>query len=105
MRRFLAVAVFAVSLRAQTLDMKTLRTFDLPENVWPTYNGDYSGRRYFNFDQIRKDNVDLLKIDWMYRISGVGPQRGVGSPSIKSTPLLVDGIAYFTIPNHVFAIN
>ena len=41
----------------------------------------------------------------MYRISGIGPQRGVGNPTIKSTPLLVNGILYFTIPDHVFAVN
>ncbi len=41
----------------------------------------------------------------MYRITSVGPQRGVGGPTIKSTPLLVNGILYFTIPDHIFAIN
>ncbi len=100
----LAAAGWGV-LQAQTLDMKTLRLYDMPENTYPTYNGDYSGRRYFGYDQIRKDNVNQLKIDWMYRITGIGPQRGVGAPSIKSTPLLVDGVLYFTIPDHVFAIN
>ena len=40
----------------------------------------------------------------MYR-TNVGPQRGVGIPEIKSTPLLVGGILYFTIPNHVWAVD
>ena len=56
-------------------------------------------------DQISQSTIDLLKIEWMYRITSVGPQRGVGGPSIKSTPLLVNGIIYFTIPDHIFAIN
>lgn len=103
--RLIAVAAAAYVLQAQTLDMNALRLYDMPENTFPTYNGDYSGRRYFAYDQIRKDNVNQLKIDWMYRITGIGPQRGVGAPSIKSTPLLVDGVAYVTIPDHVFAIN
>ena len=103
--RLIALAAAGWVLQAQTLDMKSLRLYDTPENTFPTYNGDYSGRRYFGYDQIRKDNVSQLKIDWMYRITGIGPQRGVGAPSIKSTPLLVDGVAYFTIPDHVFAIN
>jgi alcohol dehydrogenase (cytochrome c) len=95
----------AVGLQAQTLDPAALKMFHQPKDTWPTYNGDYSGRRFSDLDQINQGTVDLLKIEWMYRIQGVGPQRGVGNPTIKSTPLLVDGILYFTIPDHVFAVN
>ena len=75
------------------------------DTSWPTYNGDYSGRRFSELTQINQSNLDRLKIDWMYRITGIGPQRGVGNPTIKSTPLMVDGVLYFTIPDHVFALN
>jgi acido-empty-quinoprotein group A len=102
---FLYPAVAAGLLCAQTLDPRSLRLFNQPPDTWPTYNGDYSGRRYSELKQIDKSNVDLLKIEWIYRITGIGPQRGVGNPTIKSTPLLVDGILYFTIPDHVFAVN
>ncbi len=105
--RSLLFACILVSglLHGQGLDMKGLTLFDQPKDVWPTYNGDYSGRRFSSLDQIRQSNVDLLKIEWIYRINGIGPQRGVGNPTIKSTPLLASGILYFTIPDHVFAIN
>ena len=33
-------------LPAQGLDPKTLTLFNRPKDVWPTYNGDYSGRRF-----------------------------------------------------------
>jgi acido-empty-quinoprotein group A len=102
---FLYPAVAAVLLCGQTLDPRSLRLFNQPADTWPTYNGDYSGRRYSELKQINKSNVDMLKIEWIYRITGIGPQRGVGNPTIKSTPLLVDGILYFTIPDHVFAVN
>jgi len=92
-------------LRAQGLDPASLTLFNRPADVWPTYNGDYSGRRFSDLTQINQSNVNRLKIDWIYRITSVGPQRGVGGPTIKSTPLLVNGILYFTIPDHVFAIN
>jgi alcohol dehydrogenase (cytochrome c) len=72
---------------------------------WPTYNGDYSGRRFSELTQINQTNINKLKIEWMFRITGIGPQRGVGNPTIKSTPLMVDGVLYFTIPDHVFALN
>jgi alcohol dehydrogenase (cytochrome c) len=32
--------------------------------TWPTYNGDYSGRRYSSLTQINKDNVKSLKLAW-----------------------------------------
>ncbi len=75
------------------------------DTSWPTYNGDYSGRRFSELTQINQSNLSRLKIDWMFRITGIGPQRGVGGPTIKSTPLMVDGVLYFTIPDHVFAVN
>ncbi len=91
-------------LAAQGLDPKSLALFKQPAGTWPSYNGDYSGRRFSDLNQINQSNIDLLKIDWSYRVP-VGPQRGVGGPSIKSTPLLVNGVLYFTIPDHVFAIS
>ena len=74
-----------------------------PTDTWPTYNGDYSGRRYSTLSQINSSNIGSLSLAWMHRI-GVGEQRGA-SPEIKSTPLLVNGVLYFTIPNHLWAVN
>lgn len=90
--RALVVALWCVTAFAQKAD-------------WPTYNGDFSGRRFSAVDQINSSNVGSLSVAWMYRIANVGPQRGVGSPTIKSTPLMVNGILYFTIPDHVWAID
>jgi alcohol dehydrogenase (cytochrome c) len=90
---------------AQLLDPAALTLFNQPAGIWPTYNGDYSGRRFSSLTGINQSNVNLLKIEWAYRLSGIGPQRGVGAPAIKSTPLMVNGILYFTIPDHVFAVN
>ena len=73
--------------------------------TWPTYNGDYSGRRFSSLAQIGQSNIDRLALNWFFRISNVGPQRGVGNPEIKSTPLFVDGVLYFTIPDHVWAVD
>ena len=103
--RLLPLAFCACALQAQGLDPAALTLFNQPKDVWPTYNGDYSGRRFSALEQINQSTVDMLKIEWMYRITSVGPQRGVGGPSIKSTPLLVNGVLYFTIPDHIFAIN
>src|ERR1700712_606494 len=77
----------------------------LATDCWPTYNGDYSGRRFSTLDQINSKNIDRLALNWMFRISNVSAQRGVGAPEIKSTPLMVDGILYLTIPDHVYAVD
>src|SRR5215469_14632352 len=103
-RAILGLVLAAAAALGQTLDTNALTLFRQPKDVWPTYNGDYSGRRFSDLDQINAGNVDGLKIEWMYRVP-VGPQRGVGGPTIKSTPLMVDGILYFTIPDHIFAVN
>src|SRR3990172_11857441 len=84
---FVGLTGRTISVDAQGLDPSAFRLFTVPAGTWPTYNGDYSGRRYIDLDQINQGNVDLLKIEWIYRIRGVGPQRGVGGPTIKSTPL------------------
>ena len=106
-RTFLLTALALVPqlALAQGLDPKALSLFNPPADAWPTYNGDYSGRRYSPLRQIDASNLGSLGIAWMYRISGVGPLRGVGSPVIKSTPLMANGVMYFTIPDHVFALN
>src|SRR5205823_1978753 len=48
----------AASLCAQGLDPATL--LKLPTSAWPTYNGDYSGRRYSPLTQINSTNVNNL---------------------------------------------
>jgi acido-empty-quinoprotein group A len=72
---------------------------------WPTYNGDFSGRRFSSLAEINSANIGNLSLAWFYRINNVGPQRGVGNPTIKSTPLMVNGVLYFSIPDHAWAID
>lgn len=74
-------------------------------DAWPTYNGDYSGRRNSTLRQIDQSNIGSLAYQWMYRINNVESQRGVGAPEIKSTPLMVNGVLYFTIPDHIYAVD
>lgn len=64
--------------------------------TWPTYNGDYSGRRYSTLDQINASNVGNLRLAWVFATHTQG---------IKSTPLEVNGILYFTVPDNVWAVD
>jgi glucose dehydrogenase len=90
---------------AQGLDPQKLLQKE-PTDTWPTYNGDYSGRRFSPLTQIQTSNVHQLSLAWMYRVKiAGGAMRGVGEPDIKSTPLMVNGVLYFTIPDHVYAVD
>ena len=90
-----------------------------PTDSWPTYHGDYSGRRYSTLSQINTDNVKGLSLAWIYRANtssqgavtgGEGPDTpppgsGGFGLDIKSTPLLVNGVLYLTAPDNVWAVD
>jgi alcohol dehydrogenase (cytochrome c) len=66
---------------------------------WPTYNGDYSGRRYSTLTRINAANVKALSLAWIYRMAA-----GVAG-GIKATPLLIDGVLYFSTPDNAYAVE
>jgi len=68
-----------------------------PPDTWPGYHGDYSGRRHSALKQITPENVENLGLAWAFQTG----QRD----TIKSSPLVVDGIMYFTVPDHVWAVD
>jgi acido-empty-quinoprotein group A len=76
-----------------------------PIAAWPTFNGDYTGQRFSTLTQINTSNVYQIAAQWVYKITDVGAQRGAPVPVIKCTPILVDGVIYITIPDHVWALD
>jgi alcohol dehydrogenase (cytochrome c) len=103
MKALLVGALFLPLLAVAQLPPQKL--LEPATDMWPSYNGDYSGQRFSTLKQINSDNIKQLTVAWMFRISNVAALRGVGAPDIKSTPLMVNGILYFTIPDHVFAVD
>jgi acido-empty-quinoprotein group A len=87
--------------QAQELDPAKLKV--LPADTWPTYNGDYSGRRNSPLTQVNTRNVNTLGLAWIYRTTNSGVSGFAGS--IKSTPLEVNGTLYFTMPDNVWAVD
>ena len=76
----------------------TLAQIEKPSTgSWPTYNGDYSGRRFSTLTKITAANVKHLSLAWIYDLPSPG--------TIKATPLQVGGVLYFTTPNHVYAVE
>lgn len=96
---------------------------------WPTYSGDYSGKRYSALVQIDRSTVRQLTLAWTARVNPalrtgaassafsaaggmVTVQGGEGTgdfplqtPGIKGTVLQVDGVLYVTAPDHAWALD
>jgi alcohol dehydrogenase (cytochrome c) len=83
------------ALMAQNVD--TAMLLHPPADSWPSYHGDYSGRRHSDLTQITPGNVAKLGLAWAF-------QTGQAA-TIKSSPLLVDGVLYFTVPDNIWAVD
>jgi alcohol dehydrogenase (cytochrome c) len=64
---------------------------------WPSYNGDYTGRRFSGLTQITPQNVEHLQAQWVFHTKTPGV--------LEATPVVIDGIMYFTGSNDAFALN
>jgi alcohol dehydrogenase (cytochrome c) len=68
-----------------------------PADSWPLYHGTYDGQRHSKLEQITPENVRSLSMAWAFQTN----QKA----DIKSSPLLVAGVLYFTVPDNVWAID
>ena len=64
---------------------------------WPSYNGDYTGRRFSSLTQITPQNVRHLQAQWVFHSKNAG--------ILEVTPLVVNGIMYVTASNDAYALN
>jgi len=90
------------------------------KDSWPTYSGDYSGRRYSSLTQINQKTVKDLSLAFVTRLQA-GPQGPAGTPpvivagegtaefntaaNIKGSILQVDGVLYIATPDNAWAID
>jgi len=93
-------------------------------DAWPTYSGDYSGKRYSALTQINQRNVKTLTLAWTRRlVAGPGPSGLVapdeppvitggegnvvfgGATIVKGSILSIDGVLYVTAPDNVWALD
>ncbi len=100
----LLAASLPALLRGQALDPAKL--LQPPSDTWPTYNGDYSGRRFSPLTKINSANVGSMTLAWVYRtVLGPDAVGGFSPSSIKATPIEVKGVLYFAVPDHAWAID
>jgi alcohol dehydrogenase (cytochrome c) len=100
---------------------------------WPTYSGDYTGRRYSALTEINQGNVKDLTLAWVSKLTsglpaigggGRGGGRGGGGSgapvivggegaeefaftgaNVKGAILQVGGVLYVTAPDNVWAVS
>jgi alcohol dehydrogenase (cytochrome c) len=89
------VIVLLVALLAQapTVSFARLRDADRTPADWLTYSGNYQGHRHSRLKEIDTRNVAQLRPAWVYQSREVG--------KIETSPLVVDGILYFTEKPHI----
>jgi len=105
------------------------------KDSWPSYNGDYTGRRYSALKAINTQTVKNLSLAWTIKMTPGMPQSGgggfgggrrgfgggpsaplivggegtgdinVGGGTIKASVLMVDGTLYFTMPDNAWAVD
>lgn len=92
--RITVMALVCLSCSAQSTD-------------WPYYGGDAGGSRFSPLTQINTNNVQKLKVAWIYHTGDIsdGAQHPHKS-AFEATPILVDGTLYVsTAFNRVIALD
>ena len=99
---------------------------------WPTYSGDYTGRRFSALKQVNKTTVKSLSLAWVVRLTagagatggggagrgggvgggsdvimgGVGTEiAGAGPANVKGAILMVNDVLYVSSPDNVWALD
>jgi alcohol dehydrogenase (cytochrome c) len=68
-----------------------------PQN-WLTYNGSYASLHHSQLDQIKPENASKLQLEWVWQARSL--------EKFEPTPLVVDGVMYFTEPpNTIVALD
>jgi alcohol dehydrogenase (cytochrome c) len=96
----IAAAFIGVACGQRTLDAQELNPAQLlhpSPDTWPLYHGDYTGQRHSHLAQITPSNVNNLTLAWAFQTNQ--------EAWIKSSPLLVDGVLYFTVPDNIWAVD
>ncbi|MCU1330597.1 MAG: Pyrrolo-quinoline quinone, partial [Bryobacterales bacterium] len=73
-------------LTAQALDPSVLTKPLGSTDAWPTYSGDYSGKRFSSVKQINQTNVKSLTLSWVSRVT-----PGTGGGGRGGAPVIIGG--------------
>ena len=132
MKIFLTSFLTTAALFAQGGGVSPAELLKPLKESWPSYNGDYTGRRFSALDAVNTTTVKNLSLAWSIRLTaGPNPPAGrggrfggggapqtklivggegtsdfaAGGGSIKASVLEVDGTLYFTMPDNAWAVD
>jgi alcohol dehydrogenase (cytochrome c) len=116
--RFVVAALLAVPaiLAGQGQGIDPARLLRPLSDTWATYSGDYTGRRFSALKLVNRLTVKNLSLAWVSSLragAGGGAIVGgegtedfpAGTPTLKGTPLMVDGTIYASAPDNAWAID
>jgi glucose dehydrogenase len=95
MRMKRPVATIASMVAALTIAVLAQNAGDAGRN-WASPQGDPGSTRYSTLTQINATNVTRLRRAWTFK---------TGSGRFAGSPMVVDGVMFFSAPNGVFAID
>jgi alcohol dehydrogenase (cytochrome c) len=126
MKRLLVQAAMAIAamapapLTAQSLEPTDILKALGSTSAWPTYSGDYSGKRYSLLTEVDRSNVANLTQAWKTKlvagtketnagssliVSGIGQLEAGALANIKGSILEVNGILYVSAPDNAWAVD
>ena len=125
------VCLMSAILTAQGLDPSAI--LKPLSDSWPTYSGDYSGKRYSSLTQVNRSNVKHLSLAWVSKVTagagntggggrggfgggggggavivggeGTGDLVAGGGASIRASILQAKGVLYLSAPDNAWAID
>ncbi len=68
---------------------------------WRAWAGDTGATRYAPLDQINAGNFSKLEVAWRFKTDNLGPRPDF---NLQTTPLMVNGVLYFTAGSHRNAV-
>jgi alcohol dehydrogenase (cytochrome c) len=97
-----ALLIFSASTRSTGensthIDVSPSDIVSVPGANWPSYNGDYSGRRFTSLAEITSGNVANLRTQWVF--------HSQNSNHLEGTPVVVNGLMFVTSANDAFALD
>jgi quinoprotein glucose dehydrogenase len=92
-------ALYVTMPAATGKDLSPAMEVNYDRQNWPRSNGDAASTRYSLLDQVNVQNVQRLKVAWIYH-------SGDGRGNIECNPIIVDGVMYApTVGHDIVAVN
>jgi alcohol dehydrogenase (cytochrome c) len=94
----LSAQIISRDSTAVAIDVKPAELLRKPALAnWLSYNGDYTGQRYSELQEITTKNVASLRAQWVF--------HAPNSSSLEVTPVVAAGIMFVTSANDAYALD